>query len=85
MNWDDIYEECKNCTDSPSMTRGVIEWLKQNYTVPSKLPITGVTWAEMREVVSNTRGWEKDGSHWRQHQLGLFTLTEAYKRIKGIA
>lgn len=34
--WSDIYEECKNCTSSPSMTKGVITWLEKNYEVPKK-------------------------------------------------
>ena len=33
--WYEIYDKCKNCTSSPSMTKGVIEWFIDNgYEVP---------------------------------------------------
>jgi hypothetical protein len=36
--WLEIYEKCKDATDSPSITRGLIQWfIDNNYETPKQV------------------------------------------------
>jgi hypothetical protein len=40
-SWLAIYEQCKKCSSSPSMTKAVIQWFIDNdYNVPTKIEKT---------------------------------------------